>query len=313
MKISIIIPAYNCEDKIIPLLSSIEKQNLSDYEVIVINDGSKDNTEEIISDYIRNKDNVHLFTKKNEGAPKARNYGLKHAVGKYIYFCDADDLLCEEGGLELLLETAEAHGLDIAIGNYYLRNEKKQDRLHLAVENRMNILGKDKFFFCDPLPGNKIYRRDFLIENNLNFDNVKIGQDLNFYIKCLAVTQKIQYVNSNVYIYQVTTNSISRTYKKNNLLDIAESIHFIELYYKKNNMDNFRSKKNIFYLKIGNYTWQLRKKKHISKEDYRIIKEKLILDIGKKTYFDVKYLYCFGSAVVQYWLIKYFNLVLRGV
>lgn len=96
MKFSIIIPVYNVEKYIVKCLESIYKQTYSKYEVIIINDGSPDNSKELIKNYIKNKKNFHLYDKENGGLSDARNYGLKYVTGDYILFIDSDDYIDNE-------------------------------------------------------------------------------------------------------------------------------------------------------------------------------------------------------------------------
>ncbi|HAV4804452.1 TPA: glycosyltransferase, partial [Acinetobacter baumannii] len=93
MLISIIIPAYNASKTICKTLESLIKQNRSDFEVLIIDDGSTDDTYEICRDYINQKENFKLIKQKNKGVSSARNLGLRNASGDYIVFMDADDIL----------------------------------------------------------------------------------------------------------------------------------------------------------------------------------------------------------------------------
>ena len=98
-KISVIIPVYNGEKYIQRCVDSVLNQTYSDIEIIVINDGSTDNTENILKSY----SNIVLINKENEGVSKARNTGLSLAKGDYVYFCDADDYL-EKNAFEILIK-----------------------------------------------------------------------------------------------------------------------------------------------------------------------------------------------------------------
>lgn len=109
--ISIIIPVYNQADKIVAALESIEKQSFSDYELIIVNDGSTDNLDEVFTNFIRNskRQNHYLFlNQENKGAPAARNRGFRESSGEYLFFCDADIIL-KPNALESLYGALEAH------------------------------------------------------------------------------------------------------------------------------------------------------------------------------------------------------------
>lgn len=141
IKISVIVCVYNCEKYIDQCLNSIIKQTLKKIEIIVINDGSKDNTKNILEKY-NLIENIKIINKENEGLTKSRNLGLDISKGKYIYFIDADDYI-EKDTLERLYIKAEKENLDIVVFDYYNEslNEKKYIK-NLDIEEKENISGK---------------------------------------------------------------------------------------------------------------------------------------------------------------------------
>ena len=107
-KFSIIVPVYNCQDYIARCIESVLNQNTKDMELILINDGSTDNTKEIIKQYAKENELIKIINKKNAGVSRARNDGLKKATGKYVLFLDADDYLSENYIKEIdSIETAK--------------------------------------------------------------------------------------------------------------------------------------------------------------------------------------------------------------
>lgn len=135
---SIIIPMFNTEKYIGECLDSIMMQNFSDYEVIVVDDGSTDGSCEIVSRYIKGKLNINLLKQKNSGVSAARNLGIEKARGKYIIFVDSDDFLVNES-LEFLKNTLlENNDLDMLFFNYYEVGSKKMNK-HIF---RPQFLGK---------------------------------------------------------------------------------------------------------------------------------------------------------------------------
>lgn len=312
--LSIIIPAYNCESTIDLLLDSILLNNLIGLEIIIVNDGSNDHTENIVSKYINShNENIVLLSKKNEGAPKARNFGLENAKGKYIMFCDADDLLPRNKGIETLINQAETYNYDIIMGDHITRDKNRNEKYYCTISGKIFPKGYNKYLFCDPLPGNKIYRHEFLQTNRLLFDDVKIGQDLNFYLKCVALTNRIGYVPINVYIYNDFSDGISRTYKLETLLDIKNSINKVEQFYKEKMIYNASLEKNLYYVKMCNYMWQLKKKRHICKDDYICLKKELVAELSQKKYFNIKDIWNFKIVLVEYWMMKHFDIILRNI
>lgn len=115
--ISVIIPCYNAADTIVRTLESVEEQTFKDYEVVLIDDGSLDNTKNIVTNYIKEKDNYVFLKQENKGVSTARNYGLNNAKGKYIAFLDADDVY-HPLFLETLFNEIEKNRTDLACSQY---------------------------------------------------------------------------------------------------------------------------------------------------------------------------------------------------
>ena len=113
-KVSIIIPVFNGEPFLDRCLSSVINQSYNNIEIIIINDGSTDNTQSICESYSKNDPRVIIINKKNEGVSTARNVGLDTAVGDYIYFVDADDYVLEDG-IEKLVKKAIDNAADIIV------------------------------------------------------------------------------------------------------------------------------------------------------------------------------------------------------
>jgi len=112
IKVSVVVPIYNVEAYLEECLEHIRLQTLTEIEVIMVNDGSKDNSREIAEKYVQMDSRFALISQENRGVSIARNNGAKHAKGKYLYFCDSDDYLMEHA-LEFLYQTAEEKNTDI--------------------------------------------------------------------------------------------------------------------------------------------------------------------------------------------------------
>ena len=121
MKVSVIVAAYNAEKYVTETMESLANQSIDDYEIIVVNDGSKDHTIDILRDYESRYDNITVVDKENGGPSSARNRGLDLAKGEYVYFFDADDVL-ELDALEALYERAKEKRADLVIAKYDIFN-----------------------------------------------------------------------------------------------------------------------------------------------------------------------------------------------
>ena len=117
MKVSIIVPVYNVERHLNKCLDSLVNQTLKNIEIIIVNDGSLDNSQLIINEYSNKYKNIRTFIKKNGGLSDARNYGLKKAKGEYVLFVDSDDYIALDS-CERLYNTAKQDDVDVLIGNY---------------------------------------------------------------------------------------------------------------------------------------------------------------------------------------------------
>ena len=220
MRLSIIVPVYNVEKYIEECLESIYKQNITDFEVICIDDKGKDNSILKIKEFV-NKNNIknlkiieHL---QNKGLSEARNTGIDNAEGKYICFLDSDDKL-EIGGLEKLIEQAEKNDLDIVEGKIIEVFETKCNiELGTNITNRKTspIMNGDEYFEKAiknneylPIACCRIFKTDFLKNKIYFMPNIKF-EDEEFSPRAIIKANRVQYLNVPFYIYRRRDNSIT--------------------------------------------------------------------------------------------------------
>lgn len=202
-KVSLIIPAYNAEAFIRETLDSIRKQTLSDFECVIINDGSKDNTASVIETAISGDARFRLISQSNAGVGAARNKGLDEAKGKYIAFCDADDILPEDS-LEVRLLTAEKYDADLVIANMEFNEPggggtiKALDRL----TEKADINPFDEDLIMTGSPCNKLFRRKLIEDNKLRFHNIARAEDFLFCLMSFGLCERICGCNKVVYHYE---------------------------------------------------------------------------------------------------------------
>lgn len=273
--ISVIIPVYNAEKYIIACLNSIKMQNV-DLEVICVDDGSTDNSGKVIKEYCTSNHFVKYLYQQNAGAPAARNNGLEHAAGEYVIFFDADDLLFPNA-LKNMLHSMTINSADVVMGNY---DEIDEQRHFLRKMNQRDcVVGLDKnwqFVLCAPLPGNKLFKKTFLNSHGIKFEPLKIGQDLNLYLKILAIA-KIVLLDQEVMGYRIVQGSISRQYSLK-ILDICNSIDNVKEYYATLGKTN-DYKKYISIAELIAYRSQLAKIRFFTSEDQ---KNKIIEVLGRR-------------------------------
>ena len=188
-KISIIMPVFNASKLINKSLASILSQSIEDIEIICIDDGSTDDTLNVLKNYANQYDFIKVLTQENQGSGKARNYGIKEASGDYIGFLDADDFFISNTAFEKLYETAIENDALIVSGNIklvdYEGNFSPFHPLEYYTEYK-KILPEE---YGIPWSFYKnIYKREFLIENNIEFPDLIRGQDPVFLAKALSLT-----------------------------------------------------------------------------------------------------------------------------
>ena len=163
MKVSVIIPAYNIEDYIGRCLESIIKQTLKDIEIIVVNDGSNDNTLAIINVFARKDNRIKIVDKKNKGSIEARKSGFKVANGEFILFIDGDDWI-ENDCLEILYDNVKKNNSDIVLYNaFYSYDDRKEPFDTFRIKNMKNDIVTELFIGnISPVIWAKFIRREFI-------------------------------------------------------------------------------------------------------------------------------------------------------
>lgn len=203
-KLSVIVPVYNTEKYIERCISSILNQEFDNFQLIIINDGSKDNSEKIINKLIKGYDNVIYKKIKNSGVSHARNVGLSYATGEYIGFVDSDDYI-ESDMYEKLLSVANSKNSDIVCCAYkknFKGNDKEIHPKNVKCFGKSLEKSKEILFNSNPYITQKIFRRNLLIDNNISFDeDLRIFEDLLFSYKLFLLSNKIYYVDECLYNY----------------------------------------------------------------------------------------------------------------
>lgn len=232
-KVSIIIPLYNNEKYIKECIESLISQTYENIEIIIVDDGSTDKSVEVCEKF--KDERIRLIKQINFGAPSARNEGIKQSSGDFIMFLDSDDYLYDKYTLEKILKKFDEEKYDLYIGEVQeVNQEGKFIKLKNVLNNKIHEKS-EQFFLGDPVPAGKIFKSSIIKKFNIYFDNVRIGQDLNFYLKYLGVCENVKKSDDVVASYRVLNNSISRTYGIK-ILDITESINKVEKFYKANDI-----------------------------------------------------------------------------
>ena len=236
-KISIIVPVYNVEKYIDKCLNSLVNQTLKNIEIIVVNDGSPDNSQKIIDKYVKKYPTlIKSYIKENGGQGSARNYGLEKSNGEYIMYVDSDDYI-EPNMAELMYTKAKKEFSDIVVcGNYVVDEENriiKEERSHDFDKS----LKKENFLFGKMAVWNKIYKRNLLIDNNLTFRSKLWYEDLDFTIKVFSLTDKISYVDDLLYNYLLRDGSTMNNSNAKRNLELCDAFDSAIDFLKKNKLN----------------------------------------------------------------------------
>jgi len=232
-KVSIIIPVYNVEKYIDKCLKSLVNQTLEDIEIIVVNDGTLDNSQKVIDKYVKKYPNkVKSFIKKNGGQGSARNYGLKKASGQYIGFVDSDDFV-EKDMFEILYNKAISDDYDIVICNNYIVSESGIKKEEVNYRNDLNEI--DNIFFGKLAVWNKIYKRELILDNNIWFKEKVWYEDLAFSLKTFVNATKIGNVNNFSYNYLLREGSTMNNSNVERNLELLDAFDDIISYLKEHN------------------------------------------------------------------------------
>ncbi len=208
-EISIIIPVYNCEKYIVECLDSIRAQTVKDFEVILVNDGSPDNSEQIVADYISKNllSNFHLISKENGGVSSARNVGLSNAQGKWIFFFDSDDWI-EPDCFETLLEVANKTSADLIIGGYQMCDQttgRSEVWSHFPCDGGLipeDIQNLYSFSFI----WGRLYKNSIIKENELHFDErIRYTEDTVWQLDYIKHIKSFAYSHKVIYNYRYNT------------------------------------------------------------------------------------------------------------
>ena len=221
--ISIIIPVYNGKNYIERCFKSIFAQTEQDYEIIAVDDGSKDSSLEILQSY--KKENIKIIHTENHGVCHARNTGLNEANGEYVTFVDVDDELRTDA-LELMLNLSKKHDSDItALSKIYLKEDgtvkhPHPDSTHTEVWEDLTPLQKHAE---DHISGHSVYAKLYKKEivETVRFEEGKsINEDSFFAFQCFAKAKKMVFQNVGIYKYYETSNSASRASFSEKFFDI---------------------------------------------------------------------------------------------
>lgn len=239
IEVSVIIPVYNKEKYIEKCIESVLSQTLKEIEILIINDGSTDNSLEKIKEYSYDK-RVILIDKKNEGVSKTRNLGLRLAKGKYILYIDADDYI-DKNMLEDMYKKIKVDSLDLLTSDIKRVKNDEIIRLEKDLEiSEEDILSGEEYLklllqeLAFGAVWNKLIKREICISNNIFFnEKIFLGEDYNFLCRLSKYLNRIGKLNY-YYYYYVQEDNESCIVKSKNIDDVIVGYSDLENFYKEN-------------------------------------------------------------------------------
>ncbi len=220
-EISIITPFYNSEKYLEQCILSVLEQNFENFELILINDGSIDNSFKIAQKYLSDN-RVQIFSKENEGQGVARNFAIKKAKGEIILYLDSDDWL-EKNALSEIYKKFSQDNPDILFFNAYKFFEETRQKNEYRYIDSYFLKYKENIFSAETAPNIlfdtgglpfRAYKKDFLIKNDIKYSETRFIEDSEFYVKALLYAEKICCLNQYLVNYRIHENSTTFTQNK---------------------------------------------------------------------------------------------------
>ena len=318
MKYSVVIPVYNAEKYILDTLTCLKEQTYKDIEIIVVNDGSKDNSESMILDFKKNNPNLNIKYQRNEnaGPSNARNTGIKLATGDFICFLDSDDAY----DIHLFEELDKIADKDTDIIYFGFTEIDENGKKISFAENGFKYfplmsgpeMFKKKYLKETWLNNcNEVYRLDLIKKNNFSYiEGVYSGEDANFIYKCLSKAKVVKCLEKDYFIHNILSTSLfNSSFSEKNVTEF-KAIENTLTYLKENKFDDLYDYINSLYYhtrvtvskKILTSVKSYREFNKLVKKYIPIIKKPKVLYFNKKQKFETR-LFNF-SRLFFYWFFK---------
>lgn len=238
-KISVIVPVYNVEDFLVKCLDSIALQSFHDFEVLIVDDGSTDNSSAIAKDYEEKYDQFRVITQENGGLGAARNTGIEAAKGDYFLFVDSDDYI-DKDTMELLYEKVQKTNADLIL--FDMAIEELDGHISAVTKgytqhkNDMTLEKYPDLMLATPHTGNKLFHRDLFMNTGIRFPSRAWYEDLRTIPKILTFAKHIEYIDKPFYKYLQRPGSIMHSKNIERNSEIIDAIDDVITYYKEHDL-----------------------------------------------------------------------------
>lgn len=285
-KISVIIPVYNVEEYLKECLNSVINQTFKDIEIICIDDGSTDNSLNILKEFAQNDERIIILTQQNKGAGSARNLGIKKAKGEYLYFLDSDDFT-NQNLFEKTYNKITTLDAQICIfkNNEFITETKKLiPNKWIKKTNFKSIFNindyKANFFSLFNVPAfSKLYKADFIKQNNIYFQEIKTCNDVFFNFFTLATAEKITFLNEELVTYRINQKNNLSANRSKYIENISKAFNYLKDELTKKGL--FKRAEKTYYKKASEcFCYEIKQLKLL--EDKRTWINKLLKNIPFK-------------------------------
>ncbi len=233
MKISIVIPVYNVENYLEQCVNSVISQSYTDFEVILVNDGSKDSSGNIADTFADADDRITVIHQENQGLSVARNTGIRAATGEYIMFLDSDDWWKDNTVLESVVQRLTINPCDALSFNYQKQYEDRIDSPYFSLDKVASInINDDKSIEYLIEEGlwvtgacNKAVRRKVIFDNNLFFKMGITSEDIDWTMRLALCSERVDFVNVVVFMYRQRSSSITHSVSKRSVECLYENVN----------------------------------------------------------------------------------------
>lgn len=242
--VSIVVPCYNREKYIETCINSVLSQDYENWECIIINDGSKDNTLNLVRSFELKEKRIYVIDQENLGVSEARNKGIDHATGDFLFFLDSDDKLSNDV-ISTLVAAYENNDIitgvitamafaDQSIGDDSQVLHPKEDNITFE-NNNFEVLIRTMESGLTPVVQNRLYRKDFIDENHFRFKPGIVHEDELWFFETMLLAKNVKFVNKKTYFYRIDhQHSITKNLSDKNLESYIKIMEEIVLNYAKN-------------------------------------------------------------------------------
>lgn len=296
VKVSVVIPVYNVEPYLRDCMDSIVNQTLKDIEIICIDDGSPDNSLNILMEYASNDDRIRVLSQENGGHAIATNRGIDLAKGDYLFLMDSDDVL-DLKALELTYDAAIKKDVDFVLFksiNYDDENDRYYETEVYSMDKVAEVVGENVFNYNDVkelmfemivTPWSKLFKREFIIDNNIRFPEGLIFEDNVFFYEALLSAKRIYFLKEFLFIrrWYPKSSTMNGDLRFLNSIDVANLT--FDVFKEKGEFDNYKS--NLYNKKIEVFFFRFNHIKNEFKEIFfQEMKKDLIKLLDEETYDD---------------------------